>query len=158
MDALIKNGLLITSKNRVQASIGIKDGLIAGIYEPGEEPSATEVIEADGLAIIPGAIDMHSHHRQGSEKGFEYKDTIYTSTEQCAAGGVTTSIAMPNVTPPPNSLDLLKKQFAIYESAAIVDWNFNPAPPIADEIPRMAAQGIAAIRIWGWGRVRVPLL
>ena len=87
MDSLIKNGLLITSKNRVQASIGIKDGLIAAIYEPGEEPEATEVIDAEGLAIIPGAIDMHSHHREGSETGFEYKDTIYTSTQQCAAGG-----------------------------------------------------------------------
>ena len=40
MDSLIKNGLLITSNNRVQASVGIKDGLIAGIYEPGEEPEA----------------------------------------------------------------------------------------------------------------------
>ena len=36
MDSLIKNGLLITSNNRVPASIGIKDGLIAGLYEPGE--------------------------------------------------------------------------------------------------------------------------
>ena len=71
MDSLIKNGQLITSKNRGPASIGIKDGLIAGIYEPGEEPEATEVIDAKGLAIIPGAIDMHSHHREGSESGFE---------------------------------------------------------------------------------------
>ena len=148
MDSLIKNGLLITSKNRVPASIGIKDGLIAAIYEPGEEPEATEVIDAEGLAIIPGAIDMHSHHREGSETGFEYKDTIHTSTQQCAAGGVTTSIAMPNVTPPPNSLDLLEKQFAIYESDAIVDWNFNPAPTIDEEIPRLAEQGIAAFKIF----------
>jgi len=81
MDSLIKNGLLITSKNRVTASIGIKDGLIADIYEPGEEPEATEVIDAKGFAIIPGAIDMHSHHREGSESGFEYKDTIYSSTQ-----------------------------------------------------------------------------
>ena len=125
MDSLIKNGLLITSKSRAPASIGITDGLIADIYEPGQEPEATEIIDATGLAIIPGAIDMHSHHREGSESGFEYKDTIYTSTQQCAAGGVTTSIAMPNVTPPPNSRELLKKQFAIYERDAIVDWNFQ---------------------------------
>jgi dihydroorotase-like cyclic amidohydrolase len=91
---------------------------------------------------------MHSHHREGSESGFEYKDTIYTSTQQCAAGGVTTSVAMPNVTPPPNSLALLKKQFAIYERDAVVDWNFNPAPTIEDEIPRMAETGIAAFKIF----------
>lgn len=67
---------------------------------------------------------------------------------QCAAGGVTTSVAMPNVNPPPNSLELLKRQFAIYEKDAIVDWNFNPAPTINDEIPRLATQGIAAFKIF----------
>ena len=148
MDSLIKNGLLITSTNQIQASVGIKDGLIAGIYDPGEEPEADEIIEAEGLAILPGAVDMHSHHRQGSEPGFEYKDTIFTSTQQCAAGGVTTSIAMPNVNPPPITLDLLKKQFAIYESDSIVDWNFNPAPTVNDEIPLLAGQGIAAFKIF----------
>ncbi|MDB5519614.1 MAG: amidohydrolase family protein 4 [Tardiphaga sp.] len=148
MDSLISNGLLITSKGRQRASVGIRDGRIAGIYEPGQEPAAREVIDASGLAILPGVIDMHSHHREGSESGFEYKDTIYTSTQQCAAGGVTTSVAMPNVTPPPNSLALLKKQFAIYERDAVVDWNFNPAPTIEDEIPRMAETGIAAFKIF----------
>ena len=48
----------------------------------------------------------------------------------------------------PNSLALLKKQFAIYERDAVVDWNFNPAPTIEDEIPKMAEQGIAAFKIF----------
>ncbi len=148
MDTLIRNGLLITSTGRVRCSVGVHDGLIAGIYEGGHEPQADEVIDASGLAVLPGIIDMHSHHREGTEPGFEYKDTIFTSTQQCAAGGVTTSVGMPNVNPPPNSLALLKKQFAIYQRDAIVDWNFNPAPTIADEIPRMAEQGIAAFKIF----------
>jgi dihydroorotase len=148
MDRVIKNARLITSKGQLKSSIGIENGRIAGLYEPGFEPACDDVIDASGLAVLPGVIDMHSHHREGSEPGFEYKDTIYTSTMQCAAGGVTTSVGMPNVTPPPNSLDLLKKQFAIYQRDAIVDWNFNPAPTIADEIPRMAEQGIAAFKIF----------
>ena len=148
MHTLSRNGLLITSKGRAKTSVGIHDGVIAGLYEPGQEPPADEVIDASNLAVIPGIIDMHSHHREGSEPGFEYKDTIYTSTQQCAAGGVTTSVGMPNVNPPPNSLDLLKRQFAIYERDAVVDWNFNPAPTIADEMPRMAGEGIAAFKIF----------
>ncbi len=148
MHTLIRNGLLITSKGRAKTSVGIHDGVIAGLYEPGQEPPADEVIDASNLAVLPGVIDMHSHHREGSEPGFEYKDTIFTSTQQCAAGGVTTSVGMPNVNPPPNSLDLLKRQFAIYERDAVVDWNFNPAPTIADEIPRMAEEGIAAFKIF----------
>ncbi len=148
MDTIIENGEVITAKGRYRASIGIEEGRIAGIFSPGTEPKAKETIDAAGLAILPGVIDMHSHHREGSEKGYEYKDTIYSSTMQCAAGGVTTSIAMPNVNPPPNTLELLKRQFAIYERDALVDWNFNPAPTIADEIPRMAEQGIAAFKIF----------
>ena len=148
MDTIITSGEVITAKGRFRASVGIEGGRIAGLFSPGTEPKAAEIIDASGLAILPGVIDMHSHHREGSEKGYEYKDTIYSSTMQCAAGGVTTSVGMPNVNPPPNSLDLLQKQFAIYERDAVVDWNFNPAPTIADEIPKMAGQGIAAFKIF----------
>lgn len=148
MDTLIRNGLVITPQGRRQTSIGIRDGRIAGIYEAGNEPQAKTVIDAQGLAVVPGAVDMHSHHRQGSLPGFEYKDTIYTSTLQCAAGGVTTSVAMPNVQPPPNTLELLERQYDIYRSDAIVDWNFNPAPTVTSEMPSMADTGIAAFKIF----------
>ncbi|UJQ93569.1 dihydroorotase [Mariluticola halotolerans] len=148
LDTLVKNARIIDAQGEIQGSVGIENGVIAGIYQPGEEPEAREVIDAAGLALVPGAIDMHSHHREGSAPGFEYKDTIYTSTQQCAAGGVTTSVAMPNVTPPPNTDDLLKKQFAIYERDAVVDWNFNPAPTILSEVPAMSEQGIAAFKFF----------
>lgn len=148
MQTLIKNGLVITPAGRARMSVGIRDGVIAGLFEPGAEPNAAEVIDASGLAVLPGVIDMHSHHRQGSLPGFEYKDTIYTSTLQCAAGGVTTSVGMPNVNPPPNTLELLEKQFALYRSDAVVDWNFNPAPTDLKEVPAMAKAGIAAFKIF----------
>jgi dihydroorotase len=148
MDTLIRNGMVFTPQGRRQASVGISGGRIAGIYEPGREPDARQIIEADGLAVVPGAVDMHSHHRQGSLPGFEYKDTIYTSTLQCAAGGVTTSVAMPNVQPPPNTLELLERQYDIYRSDAVVDWNFNPAPTVSSEMPAMAQTGIAAFKIF----------
>lgn len=148
LDSLISNALIVTAEGRQHGSVGILGGRIAGIYAPGSEPQAKERIDAGGKALLPGVIDMHSHHREGSLPGFEYKDTIYSSTRQCAAGGVTTSVGMPNVTPPPNSLELLKKQFALYERDAIVDWNFNPAPTLLDEVPAMAKTGIAAFKIF----------
>jgi dihydroorotase-like cyclic amidohydrolase len=55
---------------------------------------------------------------------------------------------MPNVNPPPNTRDLLEKQFAIYRKDAVVDWNFNPAPTDYEQIPLMAEQGIAAFKIF----------
>jgi dihydroorotase len=149
LDTVITGGRIVTDEESFLGSVGIQDGRIAGVYSLGNEPPARERIDAAGKAVLPGLIDMHSHHRQGAQAGgFEYKDTIYTSTLQCAAGGVTTSVGMPNVTPPPNTLAKLEAQFDIYRSDAVVDWNFNPAPTEMAEIPAMARTGIAAFKIF----------
>jgi len=148
MDTIIKNGLIVTADGRFEGSIGIDGEKIAGIYAPGEEPEAAEVIDAAGLAVMPGAIDTHSHHREGSEPGFEYKETIETATVQCAVGGVTTTVGMPNVNPPVNSAELLRRQFAVYEREAYVDYNFNPAGTVLDEMPELATMGIIAFKVF----------
>ena len=148
MKTLIKNGLIVTGDGIKRLSILIEDGKILDLLAPESELEVDEIIDAAGLTVIPGVVDMHSHHRQGSAPGFEYKDTIYTATQQCAAGGVTTSVGMPNVMPPPNSLKLLEAQYDVYRSDAVVDWNFNPAPTVNDEMPAMAGTGIAAFKIF----------
>ena len=56
MQTLIKNGLVITPAGRSRASIGVRDGVIAGVYEPGSEPPAAETIDAKGLAVLPGVV------------------------------------------------------------------------------------------------------
>ncbi|OGA56010.1 MAG: dihydroorotase [Betaproteobacteria bacterium RIFCSPLOWO2_12_FULL_65_14] len=148
LDTLIRNALIVTAEGRSRGSIGIRGEHIAGLYEAGTEPAARETIAADPLAVLPGVIDMHSHHREGASKGYEYKETILTATRQCAAGWITTSVGMPNVVPPPNSVERLKAQFALYEKSAIVDWNFNPAGTVIEEIPQLAKQGVAAFKIF----------
>jgi len=149
MDILIKDADIIRSADRFRGSIGIEGGKIAAIYRDGEPTAqASQVIDAQGKALIPGFIDMHCHHREGSEPGFEYKETIRTATMAAAAGGVTTAVGMPNVVPPPNSMELLQRQFARYEQGSLIDWNFNPAPTIREEIPKMATSGIAAFKIF----------
>ena len=149
IDTIIVNGTVITATGQSQESIGIKDGLIDDLYEPGSEPDAAETIDAKGLAILPGVVDMHCHHRQGSETGgYEYKETIESATIQCAAGGVTTSVAMPNVTPPPNSLKLYEDLLKVYEKSAVVDYNVNPAGTVTSEIPGLSKTGLAAFKIF----------
>lgn len=145
LDQLITGGMVISPQGRQQASIGIVGERIVGIFEPGHEPTAAETIDATGLAVLPGVVDMHSHHRA---PGFEHKETLETASAACAAGGVTTSVAMPNVDPPPTTLALLEDMFAMYEKRFTVDFNVNPAPTVAEEIPKMAATGIAAFKVF----------
>lgn len=149
LDTIIKNGTVVSSDGQRQVSIGIEGEKIAGVYEPGSEPETSEVIDASGLTILPGGVDMHSHHRQGAEPGgYEYKETIETATSQCAAGGITTSVAMPNVQPPPNTLDRLNALLKVYERSAVVDYNINPAGTVMEEIPKLAATDIGAFKIF----------
>jgi len=91
---LIKNGRIIDPKNNVDITgdIYIEDDKITNGFDG--EPDIT--IDADGLWVVPGLIDLHVHLR---EPGSEYKETIATGTLAAAAGGFTTICCMPNTEP-----------------------------------------------------------
>ena len=67
---------------------------------------AMESIDARGLWVLPGLVDLHVHLR---EPGFEYKETIATGTAAAVAGGFTTVCCMPNTRP-------------VNDSAEVTDW------------------------------------
>ena len=145
VDLVVRGGTVVSPAGRSPRDIAVRDGRIAALVDPGEPLEADRVINATGLHVLPGVIDVHSHHR---EPGFTHKDDIVTSTAQCAAGGVTTSFAMPNVDPPPNTAERLDAMIELYEARSIVDWNINAAGTVVEEIPRLAERGIAAFKIF----------
>jgi dihydroorotase len=69
---------------------------VAGLGESLDVRDA-EVIDATGMIVSPGLIDLHVHLR---EPGFEHKETIRTGSTAAVAGGFTTVVAMPNTNPP----------------------------------------------------------
>jgi dihydroorotase len=98
---LVKGGRVIdpaTGTDEV-SDLLVVDGRIAG-RRPKEKgaavPSGTQVIEAKGLLVCPGFVDMHVHLR---EPGQEHKETIETGTRAAAAGGFTSVACMPNTDP-----------------------------------------------------------
>jgi dihydroorotase len=87
----------------------VKEGRIA---EDTAAPtdSSIPVIDARGLIVAPGLIDMHVHLR---EPGGTQKETIATGTRAAAAGGFTSVLAMPNTNPPadgPNTIALMRQR------------------------------------------------
>lgn len=137
------NALLEGGARRVD--IAIEGDRIAAITDAGTAPRGKREIDAAGLTALPGLIDMHSHHR---EPGFSHKEDLTAIGRQCAAGGVTTSVAMPNVSPPPTTAANLDGMLALYRDRAMVDYNVNASGVELDEIPKLAERGILAFKIF----------
>jgi dihydroorotase len=145
VDLILKGGQVVSDGGVGRADVAISGEKIVGMVAASERVEAKRVVDVSGLHLLPGLIDMHSHHR---EPGFTHKEDITTATSACAAGGVTVSVAMPNVSPPPTSAEILTDMFALYEKKALVDFNVNPAATIIEEIPRMATLGILAFKVF----------
>ncbi len=94
---LIKNGRVIDPKNSLDliSDIFIKDGKIFSIGKDLKE-TADKEIDATGLVVAPGLIDLQVHFR---EPGREDKETLETGSMAALAGGVTSAVAMPNLNP-----------------------------------------------------------
>jgi dihydroorotase len=144
-DLLIAGGTVVAPDGTRPADVVIDGQRIVSIVEPGSGGHAARTIDARGRHVLPGAIDVHSHHR---EPGFTHKEDIVTATSASAAGGVTTSFAMPNVQPPPNTAERLDAMLELYEARALIDWNVNAAGTVPDEIPALAERGIAAFKVF----------
>ncbi len=100
------------------ADLLVVDGAVAAI---GPEAAARggdcAVIEAAGLWVLPGLIDMHVHLR---EPGYEYKETVLTGSRAAAAGGFTAVACMPNTDPPNDSAAVTRAILRKAEEAALV--------------------------------------
>ena len=99
MSLAIRGGRVIDPANNIDATLDIliEDGRISSFADTSP---ADETIDASGLIVCPGFVDIHTHLR---EPGFEHKETIETGTLAAARGGFTTVCAMPNTEPPTDS-------------------------------------------------------
>lgn len=102
---LVRNGHLIDPSQKIDkiCDILIKDGLIVKVEESIKD-SVDTVIEAKGLTVIPGLIDMHVHLR---DPGFTHKEDIYTAYRAAVTGGITSVLAMPNTKPVTDNIDTI---------------------------------------------------
>ena len=100
---IIRNGRLIDPSNKRDevADVYIADGkLVTSPSEIRNSTSEIEEIDARGLIVSPGLIDIHVHLR---EPGFSHKETIESGARAAAAGGFTTIVCMPNTSPVPDN-------------------------------------------------------
>lgn len=107
MRILIKNGHVVDPEEKLDAvrDVLIEDGCIACVGKDIAD-AADEVIDAEGMYVLPGLIDLHVHLR---DPGLTYKETLATGGAAAARGGITTICAMPNTHPVTDSKEMVEK-------------------------------------------------
>lgn len=111
---IIKNARVIDPSTKLDKSCDVKicDGVFVETVS-----SKAKVIDAKGLILAPGFVDMHAHLR---EPGQCAKENIATGTAAAAAGGFTTIVAMPNTSPAADSASTIKLINDIISKNAVV--------------------------------------
>lgn len=113
----IKNGRVIdpATKRDGRGDVFAAGGRIVKSLTPAQKKSA-RVIDAAGLVVCPGLVDIHVHFR---EPGQTHKETILTGAQAAAAGGFTTVVCMPNTSPPIDNAGTLQLVLAAAAKAPV---------------------------------------
>lgn len=124
MRILIHRAEIINEGQRYKGSLLIEDDIIRSVYKPDNKisiPADTEVIEADGLTLIPGIIDEHVHFR---EPGLTHKADMESESIAALAGGITSIMEMPNTIPQTTSLQALREKQDLAAQRCLCNYSF----------------------------------
>ena len=116
VDLLIRGARVVSDHQIIEASVAIDGEKIVAVGRDELMPSAREVVQADGLYLLPGAIDSHVHFR---DPGYAHKETWKTGSAAAACGGVTTVFDMPNTNPPTGTIEALRMKQKAAESSYV---------------------------------------
>ena len=143
---LIKAATIVNENRRFTGDVFIKDGFIERI-DTAIHTNADQVINAEGLHLLPGCIDDQVHFR---EPGLTYKGDIYTESRAAVAGGITSFMEMPNTVPNTLTQDLLedKYQLAAQKSAANYSFYMGASNDNLDEVLKTDINKVCGVKVF----------
>jgi dihydropyrimidinase len=160
-DIVIKGGLVVMPDREVVADVAIDGERIAAV---GDDLTGAREIPADGLYVIPGAIDGHVHLNDPTFPPYatETGDSFASGTRAAAFGGVTSVVdfAQPAVGRP--LLEELDRRLSDAEGEAVIDYGLHlnlrdPDPARIAEIPGVFARGVPSFKLYmAYEGYRIP--
>jgi allantoinase len=151
MKFVIRNGMVVTPRDRFTADLMCEDGLITALEAPGSASGADEEIDATGLLVFPGFIDPHVHSR---DPGLTEKEDFAHSTRAAASGGVTTMFEMPNAIPPVSEVSIFRERTEQHSGVAFVDfglWAISFGAENLEHVPALIEEGAVGVKLfWGY--------
>jgi dihydroorotase (multifunctional complex type) len=153
VDLAIVNGSIVRSSARDSgwssepATVAIHRGRIHAILEPESNVEADDVIDAAGMLVLPGAIDIHFHCRAPA---FPERATFASETRAAAGGGVTTVFEMPISQPGVSTVEIWESRRQLAEREAFVNVGLYGSPGLLDaaEIQAMADAGAIGFKFF----------
>jgi allantoinase len=146
-DVVIRGGTVVTEDGVQLADVAVTSGRIAALLTPGTETATSEVIEASGLHVLPGAVDIHFHVRAPA---YPERGTVSSETKAAAAGGVTTLFEMPISKPCCATPEVFRNRRDLFADQAYVDFALYGAPGTLDpiNIAGMVEEGAIGFKIF----------
>ena len=130
------------------ADVRIADGVIVEIGKVSTgSTSGGEVYDADGLVLLPGLVDLHTHLR---EPGREDAETISTGSDAAALGGFTAVLAMANTSPVTDTAEAAERVFDLGRAAGRVD-----VQPVGAVTKGLAGEELAELGLMHRSRAKV---
>jgi len=117
---LIKNATVVTPEGETQMGVLVRAGRIAAL-DVAAQTTADEVIDAQGLYLLPGVIDDQVHFR---EPGLTHKEDFAHATRAAAKGGVTSFLEMPNTVPTTTTCERLAQKLELASRSCLVNYGF----------------------------------
>ncbi len=146
---VIRGGTVYTPDGPRDADVHASGGVITEVSDPGgAAPAGAIVVDARGMYVLPGAIDVHVHSR---DPGFPDKEDFGTMTAAAAAGGVTTVMDMPNTIPAVDAAGVLEAKAALARRKARVDfglWALIRSTSTQDQLEALAAAGAIGFKAY----------
>ena len=124
MDLLIKNGTIITAESTFKADIAVKNGKITMIGASIKPSKDTEVVDAKGKYVLPGAVDVHTHLALPFG-GTVSADDYFAGTRAAACGGTTTVFDFAIQNAGETMPETVKRRDALCAPDAAVDYSFH---------------------------------
>jgi len=152
IDLLIKNAKIFIG-DLYEGCLGVENGKIVAITKDDSIIHSSDIIDAKGLLVIPGLIDIDSHFRV---PGMEHKEDFYTGTSAAAAGGITTVLDMPNTNPPTTTKKRLEEKMKLVERNAVVDYGFHFAASVDNQSEIETVNDVASVKFFMAGHETTP--
>jgi allantoinase len=145
IDTIVRGGIVVTADGASRADISIEDGRIVEVA-PDISGRAREEVDATGLFVLPGLVDVHLHF---NEPGRTHWEGAATGSRALAAGGGTTFCDMPlNSTPCTVNAREVERKRAALEASSIADFGLwgGLTPQSVAYMPEMASAGVIGFK------------